>query len=536
MTHKPTDEQQEAIDMFATGEDLVIQAGAGTGKTATLLMMANRTCNRGQYVAFNKAIVTEAERKFPKHVATNTAHSLAFRAIGKQYQHRLNSSRMRSPQIADYLGIDDDFEVVVNDSSKPLARGWMAGLVMRAVTNFCQSADMEPSLTHFPYIPGIDTPENDGKRTYTNNNYLRRHLLEYFAKAWEDLMDPNGELPYKHEHYLKAWHLSGPKIPADYILFDEAQDANPVLLACVLAQNNAQKIMVGDSNQQIYEFTGAIDALTKTGIEKSVFLTQSFRFGEAIAEQANRVLQVLDSPLRLRGLSSIDSQVGMLYRPNCYLTRTNATAVRIMLEEMDAGRRPHLMGGGMDVKLFAEGARELMNGRATQHPDLACFANWSQVEEYVAQDVQGDDLRLLVKLCNDFSPSVIINMLERMPKEDRADVLISTAHKAKGREWHSVKLGSDFPAPKEGETTDPAELRLLYVAVTRASHILDPYSCPMLMGLNLSASIQQLTSQPTNGVDKTQLTVEAPKAPVVEPRAREAVDISTFVQGALFPL
>ncbi len=98
--HKPTNEQQVAIDAFGTGEDLVIQAGAGTGKTATLLMMADTTEARGQYIAFNKSITTEAQGKFPAHVAANTAHSLAFRAVGKKYAHRLNSRRMRSQDIA----------------------------------------------------------------------------------------------------------------------------------------------------------------------------------------------------------------------------------------------------------------------------------------------------------------------------------------------------------------------------------------------------------------------------------------------------
>ncbi|MCU0396031.1 MAG: UvrD-helicase domain-containing protein [Chitinophagaceae bacterium] len=144
-------------------------------------------------------------------------------------------------------------------------------------------------------------------------------------KAWVDLENIKGDLPYKHEHYLKSWHLAGPVIPADFILFDEAQDANPVLLACVLAQKNAQKILVGDSNQQIMEFTGAVDALEKTGIEKHVYLSQSFRFGPAIAEQANRVLQALDARLRLRGFDKIDSVIDFAHSPDCYLTRTNAS-------------------------------------------------------------------------------------------------------------------------------------------------------------------------------------------------------------------
>jgi hypothetical protein len=276
-----------------------------------------------------------------------------------------------------------------------------------------------------------------------------------------------------------------------------------------------------------------VDALKKTGIENQVFLTQSFRFGPAIAKQANRVLQALDARLRLKGFDKIDSVIDFAHSPDCYLTRTNASAVRRMLEEIDMGRRPHLMGGGMDVKMFAEGARDLMQGRASTHHDLACFSTWGEVEEYVEQDAQGDELRLLVRLCNDFSPNTIISALDRMPKEQWADVLISTAHKAKGREWHSVKLSDDFPAPKEeGDTIEPAELRLLYVAVTRASHKLDPYSCPMLMSLpqyGSEVAHDESILQITNGVSRQ---LDAPDAvQVIENHLQEV-----YMQGVLFSL
>ena len=40
---RPTEEQQAALAAFATGDDLVIVAGAGTGKTSTLRMLAGST-------------------------------------------------------------------------------------------------------------------------------------------------------------------------------------------------------------------------------------------------------------------------------------------------------------------------------------------------------------------------------------------------------------------------------------------------------------------------------------------------------------
>lgn len=62
----------------------------------------------------------------------------------------------------------------------------------------------------------------------------------------------------------------------------------------------------------------------------------------------------------------------------------------------------------------------------------------------------------------------------------KPDVIVSTAHKAKGLEWDRVRIGDDFWQPKVDEETGEMiemvsddELRLAYVAVTRAQKALD---------------------------------------------------------------
>ena len=85
---KPTGEQEQALAYFQTGKSLAIQAGAGTGKTATLAMMARATKRSGQYLAFNKKLVEDSAGRFPSNVGCRTAHSLAFRGMRdlKKYQ------------------------------------------------------------------------------------------------------------------------------------------------------------------------------------------------------------------------------------------------------------------------------------------------------------------------------------------------------------------------------------------------------------------------------------------------------------------
>jgi len=239
-------------------------------------------------------------------------------------------------------------------------------------------------------------------------------------------------------------------------------------------------ILVGDSAQQIYEWRGAINAMAAFPQAPRKFLSQSFRFGAAIAETANWVLETLEepTPLRLRGLESIPSELKVLDRPRAVLCRTNACAVAKLLEAISGDCKPFLVGGGADVIAFVRGAQELQEGKGTSHPELACFSSWPEVQEYSRLD-EGEDLRLMVKLIDDFGSCTILSALQAMPKEEDADLVISTAHKSKGREWESVQLASDFPTVSR---CSDADRKLLYVAVTRAKIRLDITGCPFFTG------------------------------------------------------
>lgn len=483
---EPTTEQRDALELFSGGIGLAIEAGAGTGKTTTLQLLGRSTSRVGQYVAFNRAIVEESKRKMPSNVGSSTAHSLAMRAVGHRFRHRLGGGRMRGDQIARKLGVDP-IVITYGTQRKVLQPGFLAGHLMRGIRRFCQTADPAPTALHIGYIDGIDLPRADGGRNYDNNNLVRDALAPLLPRAWSDLTRPDGELPFTHDHYLKLWERSGPVINADFVLFDEAQDAAPVMLSIVEQQEGAQLVFVGDSQQQIYEWRGAVNALQAVPSDARTFLTQSFRFGPAIAELANLVLDELGAELRLVGTGSIPSRVEVLDKPDAILCRTNAEAISQVLTLQQLGTRTHLVGGADDVASFARAAEKLMRGEAVYHPELACFTSWGEVKEYVAHDALGDELALLVKLVEDFGVAVILRALDNVIPEHLAEVTVSTAHKAKGREWETVQLASDFDVPEDRSGPSESEWRLLYVALTRARHVLDMRLCAPLVGL-LAAS------------------------------------------------
>lgn len=473
----PTEEQQVALDLFGSGAGLAIEAGAGTGKTTTLTMLAGSTKRRGTYVAFNRAIVQEAKRKMPSTVRASTAHGLAMGAVGRRFEHRLQSERMRSDEVAKLLGLEYLVVDKFDGTKKVMQRGHLASLVQRAIANFCFSADDAPAEHHVPWVEGIDPADRSSREA---NRAVRHHIGPALDKAWADLSIETGQLRFGHDHYLKIWQLSRPRIPGEFVLFDEAQDAAPVMLAAVQSQEGKQLVYVGDSQQQIYEWRGAINALDNVGADAVAYLSESFRFGPSLATLANRVLAILESPLRLTGRGGPTEVTTTPCEPDAILTRSNAEAVTQVLQLQRDGARPHLVGGGEEVVRFAKAAAELMAGLGTYHPELVCFDSWGEVKAYVSDDPMGGELKLMVDLIEEFGvPTIVAALEEKMPAEADADVAVSTAHKAKGREWDRVQLAGDFAPPEDND----GEWRLLYVAATRARHVLDVGACDPLRDL-----------------------------------------------------
>ncbi len=310
--------------------------------------------------------------------------------------------------------------------------------------------------------------------------------MPFARKAWADLQHPDGgAVRFDHDHYLKIWALTRPWLDTDFLLLDEAQDTNPVVEDIFLAQRgHAQLVMVGDSAQAIYHWRGAKDIMT--GFDGTrLALSQSFRFGPDLAAEANRWLHLAGVPLRLTGTPDIPTELGTVTQPDAVLCRTNVGAMAQVMALMAAGSRVALAGGGESLQTLALAARDLKEGRRTHHPELTLFTHWGELQDYAAYDPAGRDLQPLVNLVDTHGTDAILDAVARLVSEPQAQATVSTAHKAKGREWSRVLIADDFTpgdnspadsnggAPTPPEPIDEAEARLAYVAVTRARQCLD---------------------------------------------------------------
>ena len=263
--------EQDAV--LSSAGDIKINAVAGSGKTTTLVEYAKRRppAARILYLAFNRSVRMAAQKKFAENnlpdIDVQTAHSLAFRRVAVQQGYQV-SNGFKIHDIVTMLGIGPSGR----DSHSPFI---VARHAARFAALFCNSD--KTKVADVDYCSTIADAHAAAAAKHYYDRILQGTRL-FLAK-----MDRK-EVAATHDFYLKKFQLSRPLLPYDIILFDEGQDASPVMLDVFLSQR-ARKIIVGDIHQQIYGWRQAMNALKAVDFP-AYSLTTSFRFNQHIASLA----------------------------------------------------------------------------------------------------------------------------------------------------------------------------------------------------------------------------------------------------------
>jgi hypothetical protein len=219
----PTHEQAAILDAIDTGENLKIKAYAGAGKSSTLKMSARRLDKkRGYYLAFNKDIAADAQRKFPTNVQCRTFHSAAYSAVDRALTARLNLPKEPPQHLASRYGLGPIRVPTVIGKSIELSAFDLGRLIADGTGRFCRSAQPQPDARHIPIDEKIEEEVADS---------LREMLLPHVRRHWEESIGRGGKTAITPDIYLKVWELSNPRIGADFILLDECQDSDGLMLS-----------------------------------------------------------------------------------------------------------------------------------------------------------------------------------------------------------------------------------------------------------------------------------------------------------------
>jgi superfamily I DNA/RNA helicase len=523
----PTGEQTEAIELFGAGANLAINAFAGSGKTTTLKLLGATTKKKGIYLAYNKFIADSAKSSFPANIACSTIHSIAYRATPAGFRSNDKmTGKLNVNALSKHLSLKDWHL----DREHKLSARHQAHLVLDTIRRFTQSDSQQVVASHVPIHGKLITASAEIQAGVAQVTARRAQDL------WARMSNSNDALPLGHDGYLKLWALGTPRLSAEFVMLDEAQDSNPLVLS-VLSKQSAQVVYVGDRYQQIYDWRGAINAMEKVSVDHQTNLTLSFRFGEKIADAASAVLATLGEKTRIRGNPLVTSYLSS-DQADCVLARTNASVISSVIEHLGRGSRPLIVGGTAEILGLLRGVEELKSGRASIVAEFFGFLNWHEVVEF-SQNPEGEHLRTFVKVVAEHGEQKLIGALEKTADtEDQADVVISTAHKAKGREWPRVRLIDDFLKSKsddEIDRADPAEVRLFYVALTRAQKAIDvAFKTLQMFQIDQGDKFMRQSSSLRSGEQASQaMPMGAPHIPNEAPRI--SVETSRFIPLAVKP-
>jgi hypothetical protein len=202
-------------------------------------------------------------------------------------------------------------------------------------------------------------------------------------------------------------------------------------------------------------------------------LTKSFRFGSDIATLANTVLRRMGESKQIVGNERVHSTVGPVVQPDAIIARSNGAVLAAVIATLDSGATPYVEGGTKDLRKLIGGVFELKDNGFSTVPEFFGFTSWEEVVEY-SETEYGQELATFVRLVETYGAGPLWHLIKRIADDpSEAVVTISTTHKAKGREWNTVRLEDDFVQAESDEdgkprNPGPEEMRILYVALTRA--------------------------------------------------------------------
>lgn len=481
--HAPTGEQEHAMRLFQSGEQLKITAVAGSGKSSTLLGIARVEAQRnpsrsGLYLAFNRSVAKEAAGKFPSTVQASTAHALAFKHI-RTTAHGPLLGKLDAPlatwkTVIAAMGAEKMW-LTTSGRPRPISAYAVARLAMDTVERFCQTTDETIGAHHVPAQPGVYGPDLRG---------LQDKVMRCARRAWANLLNADRfDVRFTPTHVLKMWAMTNPIVgrEGDYLMFDEAQDANPILRDLVLRQEHLQTVFVGDSAQAIYGFTGAVDSLQSLTGRAEATLTKAWRFGPVIADAANQYLELLGAGVRVRGNPDRDSQfIDDRSSVDAVLCRTNADAIAEVMAAQKEGVPTALEGDVQSALRFCDSADKLMAGQSPSDPALMAFSSWLDLGEYAENAPGASEIKVFFDLVEDHGVDAVRSAMNSLVSSSRAQLKVGTAHKSKGLEFGRVRVNGNWVIDVDEYRQRDAlseledEYRLAYVALTRAMDGLDP--------------------------------------------------------------
>lgn len=479
----PSPQQADFFNWITVGDgSCVLEAVAGAGKTTTLIKALELMKGWIFFGAYNKKIADEIQARAPQKdtLVISTMHAAGLRmwkrvagnfvkVDGNKCRNIFRDAVTRNPAYGPF----ETAVLALTSYAKQAALG-----VLTPLTDYQAWLSL---IEHFD----IDCQEEEALVIK-----LAKKLLERSIEQDMKVVDFDDMIYAPLIHKVKGDEY-------DWVLIDEAQDTNAArrALALLMLRRGGRLVAVGDRHQAIYGFTGAdANALDLIGNAVSAIrlpLTTTYRCPKAVVDYAKRYVSHIESHETapagvVRTLGEDEKITDAAVPGDAIISRFNAPVVQLAYQFIAAGIPAKVegreIGNGLKtlarrwkVKSFAGLVDRL---EAYLDRETAKYRAKEQESKAVAVEDKVNCLNLLIQRIMKDTLHVA-NPVETLCLEiDKIfgdnvgveQVLLSTIHKAKGREFDKViwinSSESSRWARKEWELEQ--ENNLKYVAVTRA--------------------------------------------------------------------
>lgn len=526
---------------------LVVSATAGSGKTTTSVDSINnlfspvknsrhtseqtailawvkkawssvpaqcRTPEAVQFLAFNKSIATELQKKLTNGTAS-TIHSFGSKLVWANFPK--------------YLGVNRNAVKMDNFKTSNLYQTYCAADSWKDLSKE-QRALLDDLKTVVSSAKDMVLTERDFVRDSLPDEVLRnpskldRHLagpegddaleaFDHFLCERNIEVDSESSMllaPFLYVLHASTWHkefdfddmiylpnrfnwLS--QSPLSLIVVDEAQDLSVGKHRLICSQPCYVRVFIGDRNQAIYGFAGAdchsMDTIKTTTEADELPLTFSFRCARRIVAKAAEYVppgSIQAAPMAPEGeiLEYPADKLMPFLRPNdLVVCRTNMPIMSLAWKLLKAGRPAVLIGGNLGKSLKSMVKKHSPQGDVTDIPTfserLQTWINraieqmsaWKSdtTERQIALMDQRDSLLELSIGCKDVGE--LQSRLDKLfSTEARSNAIrLSSIHRAKGLEARRVIWLRPELCPHPMAKTSEARLQeknLQFVAASRA--------------------------------------------------------------------
>lgn len=372
-------EYQQAIlnELDSTNNNILVNAKAGSGKTSTLLLIANNIISKNKkclFLAFNKSIVDELSHKIQDdNCLIMTLHSLGYKYL-QSYLFRKHSvdksgykleidERRDSSLVRQFFNIlcKDSFEQANCELEKEALNDLQNELISAIIKcynhvrlNVLNYHDYKQVVTFYEKLcPVLASAEKYGISEYYKviENAIDQDKYE-FEHPSQDPFDKKYiySIDFTDMIYFPCYY-NDMSIPSkvrnylDYILVDECQDLSLlqqkfINLLCLdnnyNFNNRTRYVFVGDNRQAIYRFAGA-DSNSIENIRRNFILTElplniCYRCPENVVKLAQTIVPEIDWNHERKDIGTVKcidpNQVIKLAQPNdIIMARTNRILV-----------------------------------------------------------------------------------------------------------------------------------------------------------------------------------------------------------------